>query len=143
MTVRQEIAELVNQAARSAQKAGEIPPVVLPEPVVERPARPEHGDYASSLPLRLARAARSSPIALAEAIARHLPSSTAVGEVTVAAPGFVNLRLADAWLVSQVESIMAAGPAFGDSDLGSGKRVQVEFVSANPTGPLHVGNGRW
>ena len=63
--------------------------------------------------------------------------------MTVAAPGFVNLRLADRWLASQVDGILDKGPAFADSDTGAGRRVQVEFVSANPTGPLHVGNGRW
>ena len=143
MSIRQEIAALIDAAARAAQAAGEIPPVVLLEPLVERPARPEHGDYASSLPLRLARAARQSPMSLAEAIVRHLPENAAVGEVTVAAPGFINVRLADAWLARQVDVILEAGPGFAHSDAGGGRRLQVEFVSANPTGPLHVGNGRW
>src|SRR5438874_4858032 len=143
MSVRQEIALLVDQAAKAAQAAGDIPPVAFPEPVVERPARPEHGDYASSLPLRLARAARLNPIEIAEAIAKRIGESTAVGTVSVAPPGFVNLRLSDRWLAGQVDGILEAGARFGDSDLGQGKRVQVEFVSANPTGPLHVGNGRW
>ncbi len=143
MSIRQEIAALIDAAARAAQAAGEVPAVVLPEPVVERPAQREHGDYASSLALRLARAARQNPLALAEAIARHLPANAAVGEVTVAPPGFVNVRLADAWLAAQVNVILEAGPAYADCDLGGGRRLQVEFVSANPTGPLHVGNGRW
>ena len=143
MSIRQEIAALIDAAARAAQAAGEIPPVVLLEPLVERPARPEHGDYATSLPLRLSRAARQSPMSLAEAIVRHLPENAAVGEVTVAAPGFINVRLADAWLARQVDVILEAGPGFAHSDAGGGRRLQVEFVSANPTGPLHVGNGRW
>jgi len=143
VSIRQEIAALIDAAARAAQAAGEIPPVVLLEPLVERPARPEHGDYATSLPLRLSRAARQSPMSLAEAIVRHLPENAAVGEVTVAAPGFINVRLADAWLARQVDVILEAGPGFAHSDAGGGRRLQVEFVSANPTGPLHVGNGRW
>jgi len=143
VSIRQEIAALIDAAARAAQAAGEIPPVVLLEPLVERPARPEHGDYATSLPLRLSRAARQSPMSLAEAIVRHLPENAAVGEVTVAAPGFINVRLADAWLARQVDVILEAGPSFAHSDAGGGRRLQVEFVSANPTGPLHVGNGRW
>jgi len=143
VSIRQEIAALIDAAARAAQAAGEIPPVVLIEPLVERPARPEHGDYATSLPLRLSRAARQSPMSLAEAIVRHLPENAAVGEVTVAAPGFINVRLADAWLARQVDVILEAGPGFAHSDAGGGRRLQVEFVSANPTGPLHVGNGRW
>ncbi|HXH22215.1 MAG TPA: arginine--tRNA ligase [Dehalococcoidia bacterium] len=143
MTIRSEIARLVDEAAKAAQAAGEIPPVGLPEPAVERPARPEHGDYASSLPMRLARTARQAPLALAEAIARHLPITEPVGEVQVAPPGFINIRLQDRWLASQVNAIIAAGEKYGSSSLGKGQRVQIEFVSANPTGPLHVGNGRW
>ena len=143
MSVRQEIAELVDTAARAAQSAGEIPAIVLPEPTVERPARPEHGDYASSLPMRLSRAARTSPLAIAEAIAKHMNVEGRVGEVTVAQPGFINIRLADAWLRRQVDTIFSAGSSFADAEQSKGRKVQVEFVSANPTGPVHVGNGRW
>jgi arginyl-tRNA synthetase len=70
-------------------------------------------------------------------------SHAAVGEVSVAPPGFINVKLADNWLAAQVNDILAAGESFGSGNLGQGRRVQIEFVSANPTGPLHVGNGRW
>ncbi len=143
MSVRREIAELVDIAARAAQAAGAIPAIALPEPTVERPARPEHGDYASSLPMRLSRAARTSPLAIAEAIAKQITIDGRVGEVTVAQPGFINIRLADAWLTKQVDLIFAAGLSFADAEQSKGQKVQVEFVSANPTGPVHVGNGRW
>jgi arginyl-tRNA synthetase len=143
MSIRDEIAELVDAAAKAAQASGAIPAVVLPEPTVERPARPEHGDYASNLPLQLSRAARQNPMQLAEAIAKHVSGHAAVGEVSVAPPGFVNIRLADAWLAEQVNAVLSRGDGFVRSSLGGGKKVQVEFVSANPTGPLHVGNGRW
>jgi arginyl-tRNA synthetase len=143
MSIRDDIAGLVDAAARAAQSAGEIPAVVLPEPAVERPARPEHGDYASNLPLRLARSARQSPMQLAETIAKHMREHSAIGEVSVAPPGFVNIRLADAWIAEQVNTVLSQGDAFVRSSVGDGKKVQVEFVSANPTGPLHVGNGRW
>jgi arginyl-tRNA synthetase len=143
MTVREEIARLVDEAARTAQAAGELPAVGLPEPAIERPARAEHGDYASSLPMRLARAARQPPLTIAETISRHIKPSSSIGEVSVAAPGFINFRLKDSWIASQVDEIVGAGAAFGAAEVGRGKRVQVEFVSANPTGPLHVGNGRW
>jgi arginyl-tRNA synthetase len=143
MSIRDDIAGLVDAAARAAQAAGEIPAVMLPEPTVERPARPEHGDYASNLPLRLARSARQSPMQLADTIAKHMPSHPAVGEVSVAPPGFVNIRLADAWLAEQVNTVLSRGADFVKSKMGGGKKVQIEFVSANPTGPLHVGNGRW
>ena len=143
MSIRHEIAVLVDAAAKAAQAAGAIPSVVVEDPAVDRPARPEHGDYASSLPLKLARAARQSPMVLAETIAKHMPVHYAVGEVTTAPPGFVNIRLSDAWLAEQVNTVLKAGEAFGRSDVGKGQKVQIEFVSANPTGPLHVGNGRW
>jgi arginyl-tRNA synthetase len=132
----------VAAAAHEARDLGELPAVALPEAAIERPQRPEHGDYATSLALRLARSAHANPLTLAEALVKHLPPSEAVGEVSVAAPGFINFRLSEAWLARQVDAVLSAGDHFGDVDIGSGRRVQVEFVSANPTGPLHVGNGR-
>ncbi len=143
MTIRDEIAELVDAAAKAAQAAGEVPAVVLPAPAVERPSRPEHGDYASNLPLQLSRAARQNPMQLAETISKHISRHAAVGEVSLASPGFINIRLAEAWLAEQVNTVLSQGEGFVRSEMGGGRRVQVEFVSANPTGPLHVGNGRW
>jgi arginyl-tRNA synthetase len=141
--IRHDIAGMVKEAVAAARKAGELPDVALPDIAIERPQRSEHGDYASSLPLRLARAARANPIELGKTIAGHLPASNAVDRVEVAPPGFVNFHLSDAWLAEQVPAITEAGPAFARVPLGDGQRVQVEFVSANPTGPLHAGNGRW
>jgi len=142
MLIKHEIAGLVADAVARAQEEGELPPLALPEVTVEHPAREEHGDYAASLPMKLARAARSDPLAVAEAIANHIRPSDAIAEVAVAPPGFINFRLSDAWLARQVDAILAQGERFGDVPLGQGQRLQVEFVSANPVGPLHVGNGR-
>jgi arginyl-tRNA synthetase len=141
--IKQQIAQAVAEAVRRAQQAGDLPAVVLPEIVIDRPQRAEHGDYATGLPLQLARAARAKPLDIGRMLARHLPPSDAIERVEVAPPGFVNFHLSDAWLARQVEEIVAAGPAFAQIALGQGQRVQVEFVSANPTGPLHAGNGRW
>src|SRR5436190_18427681 len=143
MSIRNEIAELVDAAARRAQASGDLPSVALDDPTVERPANADHGDYASSLPLRLARAARMSPMQIADLISKQMQSPAYVGEMKVLPPGFINFRVADAWLAQQVDAIVADGDGFAQSDLGKGKKAQVEFVSANPTGPLHVGNGRW
>jgi len=140
--IRDDLARMVEAAARAAMDAGELPQVVLPEVVIERPARPEHGDYATNLPLRLVRAARANPVEIGNKIAARFEALPALQDWTVAAPGFINFRLSDAWLRQQVEHIIAAGPAFGNVALGNGERVQVEFVSANPTGPLTAGNGR-
>ncbi len=141
--IKEEIAQAVRDAVSRAQQAGDLPDVALPEIVIERPQRAEHGDYATGLPLQLARAARAKPVDIGQTLARHLPASEAVARVDVAPPGFVNFHLSDAWLARQVEAVLAAGPAFAQVTLGQGQKVQVEFVSANPTGPLHAGNGRW
>ncbi|MGB2694109.1 MAG: arginine--tRNA ligase [Dehalococcoidia bacterium] len=141
--IKDEIASLVEQAVERAKQAGDLPAVPLPDIVIERPQRPEHGDYATSLPLRLARAARAKPLDLGHVLARHVPASDAVERVEVVPPGFVNFHLEPRWLAQQVNAILDAGPAFANVPVGQGQRVQVEFVSANPTGPLHAGNGRW
>ena len=141
--IRHEIEKLVADAIRASQDAGRIPSELgAPEPLVERPQRPEHGDYASSLPLRLARTARMNPMELASVIAEHVPAGGAIEAVETAPPGFINIRLSPQWLASQVDEVLKQGEAFGDVPVGEGKRVQVEFVSANPVGPIHVGNGR-
>lgn len=140
--IRDDLSATVEQAAQAAMDAGELPHVVLPEIVIERPARPEHGDYATNLPLRLSRAARANPLDIAKAIAARIATGDALEATEVAPPGFINFRLSAAWLAQQVDAIIAAGTAFGNVDYGGGKRVQVEFVSANPTGPLTAGNGR-
>ena len=137
-----ELTELVATAARRAQEHKLLPPVALPESPVEHPQNPEHGDYASALPLKLARAARMDPIAIAEAISQILPSTPAVQRVSVAPPGFINFTLSQEWLSQQVDVILGAGAEYGSIDVGRGAKTQIEFVSANPTGPLHVGNGR-
>jgi arginyl-tRNA synthetase len=140
--IRHEIEKLIIEAIRAAQEAGEIPAAGAPDPLVERPQRPEHGDYASSLPLRLARTAGMNPMELARVIAERVQSGGAIASVDTAPPGFINIRLSSEWLASQADGVVRQGAAFGDVPLGEGKRLQVEFVSANPVGPIHVGNGR-
>jgi arginyl-tRNA synthetase len=141
-TLRQQLADLVSTAAEAARAAGKLPDIALPEVVVDRPQRQEHGDYATNLPLRMARAARMNPMDLAAVVAEQMDAPDLLDSVEAAPPGFINMRLADSWLQAQVNAVREAGPRLGNLDIGAGKRVQVEFVSANPTGPLHVGNGR-
>ena len=133
---------LVAGATRAAIEAGALPDVALPDELVERPRDASHGDYASSLPLRLARSAMMPPLTIAEAIAEHLPANDVIDAPQIAPPGFINLSLAEHFVQAEIERVIEQGAAFADSTLGEGKRVQLEFVSANPTGPLHVGNGR-
>jgi arginyl-tRNA synthetase len=132
----------LTQATLNAQKSGSLPAVALPEAYLERPQHPEHGDYASSFPLKLARATGTKPMAIAELLVGLMPPLPEVESIVAAPPGFINFKLKSQWLTRQVTSILTAGEAYGNIDIGQGSRVQVEFVSVNPTGPLHVGHGR-
>ncbi len=109
---------------------------------VERPSNPDNGDFSTSLALRLARPARRNPLEIAQALAEQIDLGDELAEVWAAHPGFVNFRLSDAWLAQQVEYVRGAGTAFGSVDIGQGQPVMVEFVSVNPTGPVHVGHTR-
>ncbi|MGA2670564.1 MAG: arginine--tRNA ligase [Dehalococcoidia bacterium] len=140
--LRQELARCLQQAVLKAQQEGDLSSAALPETLIEHPQNPEHGDFASGLSLRLARAMRMSPMAIAEKISEHIVPPPQVDKVWVAPPGFINFTLRENWLSTEVESILAAGESYGDIELGKDKQVQVEFVSVNPTGPLHVGHGR-
>ena len=118
-------------------------PVVASDIELERPRDPAHGDVATNLALVLAQSLKGKPRAVAERLvaALELPQSV-VRKIDVAGPGFINFFLAEAELAGVLETVLAAGDRYGRSDAGQGRPVNVEFVSANPTGPLHVGHGR-
>ena len=139
---REQITEMLTEAVRAFQKAGKISAIELPEVILERPQNPEHGDYASSYPLKLARAARMNPMSLAKELVSIMGTDSGIADIEIAPPGFINFTLRNEWLTGQVDSILNVGETFGNSDAGKGRSIQLEFVSANPTGPLHVGNGR-
>jgi arginyl-tRNA synthetase len=140
--IADQISELIEAGIKKAQKKGELPKFEIPEVVIERPKDPNHGDYATPVALGLARYARMAPVQIADRIVKRLPQADFIGEATVAHPGFLNIRLSESWLASQVETVLAESDNFGSTNLGNGKTVQVEFISANPTGPLTVGSGR-
>jgi arginyl-tRNA synthetase len=140
--VKQELARCLQQAVSEAQRKGALASAALPEVLIEHPQNPEHGDFASGLPLRLARTMKMSPMAIAEKVSEHIVPPPQIDRIWVAEPGFINFTLRDDWLSTQVESVLAAGESYGGIELGKGSRVQLEFVSVNPTGPLHVGHGR-
>jgi len=140
--IRDQFAALVATGLRAAQEKGALPEFEMPEIVVERSRQPEHGDYGSPVCLRLAREARMDPREIATRIVGHLPSAPFVGRIEVAGPGYINVTLDTSWLTAQVEMILDAGETFGNLEIGRGRKAQVEFVSANPTGPLTVGRGR-
>jgi arginyl-tRNA synthetase len=130
------------EAIKKAKESGKLPDVNIPEVPLEHPQVPSYGDYASSLPLRLGRLMRKSPVEIAETILFMLPTSPEISKASVAAPGFINFTLSDEWLTGQVDSIISDGDDYGRLQLGHGEKMQLEFVSGNPTGPLHVGHGR-
>ena len=136
------IAELLSEAIARAKQEGRLPDISLPEIAIERPQKPEHGDYASSISLKLARAAGTNPLEIAREIAGRVRPAPEIESVTVAPPGFINFTLKNGWLAGQVDAILERGSSYGNIELGQGKRIQIEFVSVNPTGPLHVGHGR-
>jgi len=140
--IRTHLSNLVAEAVEEAVRTGDLPDVAIPGPGIERPKDVSNGDYASTLPLRLARAALMPPLDVARAIVKHLPADGTLDPVEIAPPGFLNFRLAASYLQAQVDAVVSRGGSYADLTLGSGKKAQVEFVSANPTGPLHVGNGR-
>jgi arginyl-tRNA synthetase len=137
--IRDTIAELIRKGVRRAQAAGDLPAFDLPEITVEHPRQADHGDYATNVALQLARIAKMAPPRIAQIIVRYLPTADCVGKIDAAGPGFINVTLAPAWIARQVDTIRAAGMTWGNLDMGHGQKAQVEFVSANPTGPLHIG----
>lgn len=140
--MRDQIVKMIEDGLRSAQKAGDLPAFDLPEVIIERPKNAGHGDYSSPVCMSLARYARMAPMEIAQRLVKRVKQPAPVGSIEVVHPGFINVRLDEDWIAKQVNVILAAGETWGAVDLGHGKRVQVEFGSANPTGPLHVGFGR-
>ena len=140
--IRAHLEDLVSSAIRRAISSGDLPDVAIPSGLIERPKDTANGDFACTVAMRMARAAMRPPRQIAEAIVKHLPADAAIDPPQLAGPGFINLRLSDAFVQAQVEYVVSEGPGYADITLGAGKKAQVEFVSANPTGPLHVGNGR-
>src|SRR4051794_8552105 len=112
---------------------------MLPESTtMERPRNPEHGDYASTLALQLGKKAGVAPRELAQALAVELEKHPAVKEVGIAGPGFLNIRLDPAEIAKAARDILLAGANYGHSDTLTGEKINLEFVSANPTGPVHI-----
>jgi arginyl-tRNA synthetase len=145
MSLRAALIGAIADARDRAIAAGAVTPAAdaaLPEIGIEQPANPDHGDWASNAAMQLAPVLRAPPMRIAEAIRDHFDPPPAVAELSVAAPGFLNFRLDPRWLGAQVAAIRAAGPAYGHGATAAARRINVEFVSANPTGPLHVGNAR-
>ena len=130
------------QALDSAIENGELPPTQVSDAAIERPQNTHHGDFASSLPLKLAREMKMSPMAIGKILSKHIPEQGIIGESQLAPPGFVNLKLDAKWLLSQIHQIRDLKNSFGNLDVEEKKKIQIEYVSANPTGRLHIAHAR-
>lgn len=140
--IRDDIAKLLHKAIRKAQKNESLRAFEIPVIPVERPKQEGRGDLASPICLQLASLARMAPMRIAEIVIPLIPRVDYLSKIEVAPPGYINLYLDPQWVAGQVQVILAAGEHYGDVPLGDGKKVQVEYISANPTGPLHIGSGR-
>lgn len=137
------IQNMISTAARTAHAAGDLPSDQFPEIHVEHPKASQHGDFSTNIAMQMASSQKMPPRRIAEIILQHLSDpEIIVAKTEIAGPGFINFFLhPDAWH-THLKAILSAGRDFGRSTMGKGRKIQVEFVSANPTGPLHVGHGR-
>lgn len=141
--IRKRIEQYVRGAVEALKSEGAIPADAKVEIEIAVPRMEQHGDYTSNAAMMLAAAAGMKPRELADAIVARIPKGAPeIASISLAGPGFINFTVNPRWFLEGLAEIHAAGDAFGRIDLGKGRRVQVEFVSANPTGPLHIGHGR-
>ena len=137
-----ELKKLLDDAVRAvaSEKGYEIPEGFLVR--IERPRQEGHGDWATNIAMQLAKPFGEKPRELAEAIIAKIPENGVIAKAEVAGPGFMNFTLKSDWVAETIKTAIEKDADYGRSDAGKGRRVQVEFVSANPTGPLHMGHGR-
>ena len=140
--LRDSIKRLIRAALEHAVEAGDLDLPAIPDVVINRNKDSAHGDFASPVAMALAKLARRKPRDIAEIIVRHLPVNDAISQVEIAGPGFINVFLAKQAFHALVREIRSRDTQFGRAERRPDDTVQVEFVSANPTGPLHVGHGR-
>ncbi len=152
MMIQSQLEDLIAQALKKAMKKGNLPKFPMPPVTVSRPRRKGQGDYSCALPLQIVRevnkalkaqqASKLAPMQIGEILIQRLPDADFLDRAEVAKPGFINLYLSPAWLARQAHAISQDAAGYYHVDLGGGKKAQVEFVSANPTGPLHFGGAR-
>ncbi|MEJ2395153.1 MAG: arginine--tRNA ligase, partial [Candidatus Thiodiazotropha sp.] len=137
--MKTQIEQLVTAALQQLADNGVLAQELLTTPKIERARDTKHGDFATNLAMVLAKPARRNPRELAQALLEAMPTSDLVERCEIAGPGFINFYLSPTAYTRLVPQILTQGHEYGRSRVGAGKRVQVEYVSANPTGPLHVG----
>ena len=139
--LNKKLEKAIEDAIQAAQESGELPSFEIPRIPVSAPKRADQGDL-SYPAMGLAKLARKKPLDIASLVVDKLPELVFACEIQVAPPGFINCFIADDYLRRQVEAIIAEGDTLFQLDIGSGKKAQVEFVSANPSGPITIGHTR-
>ena len=141
--LRQQIRDTVEKSLAKSIQSGELPEIEIPYITVETPKEKDHGDFSTNVAMQVTRLVKKSPRQTAEIIIRNLETEgTYIEKMECAGPGFINFYLSNTWLYDSLKVIKKEGTDFGRINTGNGQRVMVEFVSANPTGPLHMGNAR-
>ena len=144
MQIREQLEQLIDAAVAAACKDGSLELEQAPEAALERPRDEANGDWASTVAMRSAKLAKKNPREIAQIIVDHLPENDLVQSVDIAGPGFINIRLAPSALQGVAAQARAEKGDFGRGTIPEGERkINLEYISANPTGPLHVGHGRW
>ena len=143
MTIRESLEALLKDALVSAVESGDLALEEIPQPSLERPREAAHGDWACTIAMRLAKMAHMNPRQIAEIIVKHIPENDLISSSEIAGPGFINFILSNASFQGVVAQVRAEGAEYGKSELSQPCKVNLEYVSANPTGPMHVGHGRW
>ena len=141
--VENKLYEAIESAVKSAIKNGDLPQADIPKFIIEKPADKKNGDFSSNIAMAAARAFHGAPRMIAEAIVKNFSLDGGyIDRCEIAGPGFINFYLSDKYYSDVLKDIVASGDSYGRSDYGEGKKILVEFVSANPTGPMHIGNAR-
>ena len=143
MHIKKTIQEIINTTLESCVQSGVLSDRPFPPFNIETPKMQDHGDYATNVAMLLAPQEKKPPREIAQQIIKHLPSGDSrIEKVEVAGPGFINFFISQSCWLSAFRDISLQGNSYGQSQLGTGKKINIEYVSANPTGPLHIGHGR-
>ena len=143
MEIREKLEGIIDAAIAAAREDGSLVLEQAPEAALERPRDEANGDWASTVAMRSAKLARKNPREVAQIIVDHLPENDMIAEISIAGPGFINIRLSNATLQNVIRDIREAKEGYGKGEVSEGNKVNLEYISANPTGPMHVGHGRW
>ncbi len=142
LNIKRMIISLIKDAVYASIESNDLPEFDVPEITIERPQRAGFGDFATSFPLKITKLCSKNPMDIANIIVANMTKVSDFESVVVAKPGFINFTLSNKWLTEQVSDIIEKDNDFGNIDIGKNSKIQFEFVSANPTGPLHIGHGR-